>query len=160
MIRVCLTPKAPITINGAYKLYAGSIVSQDTPSMPYVSLHEFEFPEDTKLPEEFLPEHVSKITYRGRFVSTVLRAPGVYKFKTATGVVESLNIPQGFRIEATDVADAADLYTLMMTGEIYPDTLYNKPQVPPPAVHLRQLLNKVWQVIQRDVRQWCRRRMN
>lgn len=127
---------------------------------PYVDLN-LEFPGCTKLPDVFLPQHVSKITYRGVFSIQSFRVAGVYRFKTATGVVvASSSTDKGFGLEATDVADMAELYTLMMTGEIYPDTPYDKPQVPPPAIHLRQLLREVWRVIERDVRQWCRRRMN
>lgn len=83
---------------------------------------------------------------------TPRRRVGVYRWKTATAVVEDSNKSHyHVKLQGTNLEDVKTLHSLICQGKIWPVMDYQAEMVPPPFSNVRALLRELWEVIRRDV---------
>jgi hypothetical protein len=85
------------------------------------------------------------------------RKRGYYRLGTAGGDLETMWSGESHKyhveIRANNIADLRDLYYLIKDGDIYPKIDYERKQVPPPYLHLGDLVREMGSVIYRDLRE-------
>lgn len=85
------------------------------------------------------------------------RQLGHYRLGNAVAELEIVGGGRGdyhyhVRVRAKTIEDLRELYRLIREGQIWPAIDYETKQVPPPCLHLRDLVSEIGRVIRRDIR--------
>jgi len=101
-----------------------------------------------------LREFVTEVSYYDNFGGP-RRQIGHYRLASATASLEMIG-GQGnhyhLKIRAKSLPELRELYQLIRQGQIWPVLDYETEQVPPPFLHLRDLIGQMWKLIRRDIR--------
>jgi hypothetical protein len=80
------------------------------------------------------------------------RRVGVYRWKTATGIVDNSNKSHyHIKLQGKRLEDIKSLHSLICQGKIWPVEDYQAEMAPSPLRNIRALLGELWEVIRRDV---------
>ena len=80
------------------------------------------------------------------------RQLGHYRLGTAFALLEIAGDNHyHVKVHAKTIEDLRDLYHLIRAGKIWPAIDYEVKQIPPPYLHLRDLVSEIWRVIHRDI---------
>lgn len=89
------------------------------------------------------------------------RTAGEYYWKTAKAVVtkghyndRNFTVRVDLHIEGPDLADIAELFTLVCGGKLHPTVSYEEKTVPAPARHISQLFREIGEIVRRDMTVW------
>lgn len=91
------------------------------------------------------------------FSTSPSRIRGQYRLRTAEALLDTKNnggkwgVEYILQLKFVDIQDGVELYNLIRAGEIWPEISFEKPQLPSPLCHLKDLWRGTWRIIWRGI---------
>ncbi len=164
-----------ITLNLSAMIAAGAVIQTNRDHKTQIDSKEVHFrnlvlrlPKDEELyiclgeindsPHHDLKEFVTEVSCYDNFGEGLSprRQIGGYRLASATATVETTmgsHPHYHVKLRAKKLEDLRELSRLIRLGQTWPDDDYGAEQVPPPFRHIRQLINEIWELARRDVKE-------
>ncbi len=140
-----------LTYSGAFIEYKNRFIYFSSSGLPYLDIEwERGVPEEF---EGFVEGYSARVYFENPTNSRVI---GKYGLGSTCATLDYADNRRKYvaDLDSTNFSEMRELYELIRAGKIWPlpDRNYQEGQVPKPLRHFRELINEMWQLVRRDVR--------